>query len=346
MSAALADQAGWEAGPLAAIWKQVFHRVPKIPAHINMRDKTAVVTGSSSGLGLECARQFLQLGVAKLILAVRSQSKGDAAAKQLLAEHPGADIQVWLVDMESDTSVREFAARCSSSLDRLDVVILNAGCGKQTFQRSNNGKGREVTLQVNYLATVLLAILLIPILKAKTAQLSPPSPGRLTLVTSDLALWLKMKEPTGGILDSMDNEAGFHGMDRYSKSKLLLTMFISKLAQHVNSEEVIINTVNPSAVRGTDLMRDAQGQYLIQAMVFLSSVILGRNLEDGTRQYLHASLVLGKESQGSFVDWLIKPYPTVMYTDMGHRMMDKLWHETIEELKVKDNIMALDEAKS
>ncbi len=142
MSANLKDSATWEASFPGAISRQVFHRVPKIPANVNLHGKTAVVTGSSAGLGLECARQFLQLGVQRLILAVRTKEKGDAARKELSAQHPKANIDVWILDMESYDSVRSFAAQCES-LERLNVVILNAGCGRQNFRRCDGEAGRE-----------------------------------------------------------------------------------------------------------------------------------------------------------------------------------------------------------
>ncbi|KAF4977923.1 hypothetical protein FZEAL_5628 [Fusarium zealandicum] len=346
MSANMKDRAVWEASFPATFWKQVCHRVPKIPSHINLHGATAVVTGASSGLGLECARQFLQLGLGKLILAVRAQAKGDAAAKQLMANLPDADIQVWILDMESYDSVRKFAARCET-LKRLDVVVLNAGCGKLSYQSSSDG--REVSLQVNYLATVLLTILMVPVLRSKRINKGEGEtsyPGRLTIVGSDMALWQKMEEPAGSILDAVDDQERFDSMKQYGITKLLLIMFISKLAEVVSSDDVIINVVNPSSTRGTALMREAKGQYLMEAYVYLTGVFLGRNVVDGTRQYLHSALVLGRESHCSFGDWEIRPYPPLMYTESGIKMTEKLWRETLEEFKIDDIKETLGEAKN
>ncbi|KAH8901489.1 NAD(P)-binding protein [Thozetella sp. PMI_491] len=337
MSANMKEIAARQTSFSGIIRKQVCHRVPQIPAHVSLRGKTAVVTGSNCGLGLECARQFLQLEAERVILAVRSQSKGDAAANQLRAEHPKASIEVWILDMESVQSVRSFAARCET-LDSLDVVVLNAGCGKQVFQRCDGGKGREITLQVNYLSTALLTLLLVPILKAKRKS----SPARLTIVTSDMAYYAKMNEPATSILGDMDSKEGFEGMAQYGKSKLLVTMFVSKLPEVVDTSDVIINAVNPSAVRGTDLMRDAKGQYLAQAFVYTSNALLGRNLVDGTRQYVHSALVLGKESHGSWTDWEIRPYPPSMYTELGYSLTERLWKETLVELGITDIKAALE----
>lgn len=306
----MGDRASWEASFPGIIRKQVFHRVPQIPPHIDLHDKVAIVTGSSSGLGLECARQLLQLRLTKLVLAVRSQNKGQSTLSTLLAEFPKAHIEVWILDMESYQSVQDFAVRCQK-LDRLDVVILNAGCGKMHFSRCGGDNGREVTLHVNYLATILLAILMVPILKRKAPASENPgqtthSPGRITIVGSDMAFWAKIEETPGNMLDAISSAEAYDGMNQYARTKLLLPMFISELAKVVSADDCIINIVNPSGVRGTQLMRDATA-ILPRLLVSTSGVLLGRNLQDGTRQYLHSALVLGAESHGSFCDWKIRP---------------------------------------
>ena len=310
MSAGMKERASWMASLPGIVWKQVFHSVPKIPLDIDLHDKVAIVTGSSSGLGLECARQLLKLRLSHIILAVRSQSKGQSALSMLQLEFPKAHIEVWVLDMVSYESVQGFARRCEK-LDRLDVVILNAGGGNMAFSRCDGDSGREMTLQVNYLATILLSILLIPILKDKAAADGRPgqtscSPGRLTIVGSDMAFWAKLERSSGNMLDSMDSPETYDGMDQYAKTKLLLPMFVSKLAEVVRADDCIVNVVNPSGVRGTQLMRNVTA-ILPRLFVFLSGVFLGRNLRDGTRQYLHSALVLGKESHGSFCDWEIRP---------------------------------------
>jgi NAD(P)-dependent dehydrogenase (short-subunit alcohol dehydrogenase family) len=310
MSASMKERASWESSFPGIFWKQVFHRVPQIPPHIDLHDKVAVVTGSSSGLGFECARQLLQLRLKHLILAVRSQSKGQSSLSVLQVEFPKAHIEVWILDMESYESVQDFAARCEK-LDRLDIVILNAGCGKMHYSRCGSDNGCEVTLQVNYLSTILLTILLIPVLKDKAAADDRPGqtsrfPRRLTIVSSDMSFWANIEESSGSILDEMNSPQAYDAMKQYGKTKLLLPMFASKLVEVVSADECIINIVNPSAVRGTQLMREATS-ILPRLFVFASGVILGRNLRDGTRQYLHSALVLGKESHGSFCDWEIRP---------------------------------------
>jgi NAD(P)-dependent dehydrogenase (short-subunit alcohol dehydrogenase family) len=304
MSANLGHRARWEAG-LGGWIKQIFHSVPQIPADVSLKGQTAVITGSSTGLGLESAHQFLQKGLSTLVLGIRSQKKGDAAASKLRTTFPKANILVWLVDMESYQSVRDFAAKCET-LDTLDIVILNAGGGRTVFERAEGGKGREITLQVNYLTTILLGILLIPVLAKKRASFCS-RPGRLTLVGSDTAHQATLERTPTGILDSFDREHRYDGWQSYGRTKLLMLMFVAKLAEVVNPATVIVNVVNPSAVKGTELLRDAGGFSIMRVILWVIYAFFARNVSDGARQYMLAATVMGKGSHGSLVDFQVRP---------------------------------------
>lgn len=301
MSAHMKDVAASETSFLGNFRRQVFNRVPPIPSTIRLDGQTAIITGGNGGLGFEAGRQFLQHGLAHLIISARSQSRGDAAATTLRAEFPAARIDVWLLDMESEDSVRAFALRCDS-LDRLDIVVLNAGCGKISLERVGGSKGRETSLQVNYVSTILLAILLVPVLKAKRRGASP---GRLTLVGSDAAYMVELPATSGSILDAAGSPESYDGFGQYSLTKLLLVMGFVKLAEAVDADDVIINHVNPSATKGTALNREAEG--LPKVFMFFVNRMLGRTVADAARQYLHSVAVLGRESHGSWTDFAIRP---------------------------------------
>lgn len=312
MSAQLQDTAAWEASWPGILTKQIFHHVPRIPLStaLTLQGKTALVTGGSSGLGFECGRQLLQCRLSHLVITARSETRGDAAATKLRSEFPSAKVDLWLLDMASYSSVLEFVLRCRSELDlpNFHLAILNAGLGKQAFERCDDEGGREVTLQVNYLATVLLAVHLIPLLSVPRQSLASlaTDTARLTMVASGTVFWANADERLDkGIFDAMDSVEHFAGMEQYRKTKLMLTMFVCKLAEIVSDRDVIVNIVNPSAVRGTALMREAS--VFKRMAIYLYGLAVGRNVVDGTRQYLHMSLVLGPESHGSFGDWKIRP---------------------------------------
>ncbi|CAK7233490.1 hypothetical protein SBRCBS47491_008627 [Sporothrix bragantina] len=333
MSAQLQEQAATQSGFLYNARRQLFQSVPPIPANVRLDGKTVLVTGANVGLGLACTRHFLELGAARLIMAVRSISKGEAAAALFKKEFASAQIDVWQLDMELPSSVQAFAARCKADIPRLHVAVLNAGLGKEFFVRTAEGKQRETTLQVNYLSTVLLAVLLLPLMKPNSSE-SDKAPGRLTLISSDASLGEKLPAVPAGstILDTMDDSSKFEGYQQYARTKLMLNMFTAKLASDVVSpSEVIINTCNPGATKGTGAISAVQSKIILAVMTLLFAV-LGRTPEDAARAYVHASLVLGAESHGSFTDWLVRCWPLFMYGDKGRRATDRLWDETLAEL--------------
>ena len=104
-----------------------------------------IVTGANTGLGFECAMHFLRMKPAKLIIAVRSIEKGQAAALRMIDEtkETRSDIvEVWELDMASFTSVQAFAQRVES-LPRLDIAVLNAGV--RTREWRTTGDGYEIS---------------------------------------------------------------------------------------------------------------------------------------------------------------------------------------------------------
>ena len=301
MSSALANNARWEKSLLGFLERQVLVTRKPIPKSIDLSGQTALITGANVGLGLEAGKQLLELGVSHLILAVRSKIKGDEAASRLRRQYSAAEISVLIVDMDSYQSINSFVEQCKS-LSRLDIVILNAGLMKQKFAL-NTDTGHESTFQVNYLSTILLTILLLPVLKAKRRL---PGPSRLSVVTSDVAFWVSVKGD-GGFFTQFDDPANYNPMDTYGKAKLLLIMAVARLAEYVNPEEMIVNTVNPGLTKGTAFSREEGGVFEKYFLPFMK-VLLARSLAVGASTYLDGALVQGSDSHGSYCsEWTIKP---------------------------------------
>lgn len=321
MSRELEKDLKWESGILAFFYRQLLVGRPKsLPTSgTHLKDQTAIVTGSNVGLGLEASRQFLQLGLHQLILAVRSQEKGDAAATGLRDEFPAADIKVWILDMESYDSIVAFAKRCEQELQRIDIAILNAGLMMSNFQASKF-TGHEVVFQVNFLSTALLAIFLLPILKAKREPLRStaegklgPAPARLSIITSDTHYWstLNTEYPQmlkrGPILPQFDHPEGYSMMLGYQRSKVLVTMFVEELAERVDHHDVIINSVGPGLTKGTSILRDTVGLFL-RAVHAIVGATVPRTVEIGASTYIDGTVWKDKESHGSYLaEWTYKP---------------------------------------
>ena len=146
----------------ATYFHSQFFVTPPYPTR-SFGGSTVLVTGASAGLGLEAARHFVRLNAAKVIMAVRSAERGAAAANSI-SQTTGRSgvVEVWEVDLASYASVTAFAARVDKTLDRLDVVVGNAGVSILTFTRAEDN---ETMTTVNFVNTMLLGLLLLPKLR-------------------------------------------------------------------------------------------------------------------------------------------------------------------------------------
>ncbi|KAI3324444.1 retinol dehydrogenase 12 [Xylariaceae sp. AK1471] len=328
MSSQLRSEASFESSMLGFFYRQwMLHRKP-VPAGTNLSSQVAIITGSNSGLGLESGRQLLQLGLSHLVLAVRSQSRGNEAADGLRKEFPGANVSVWLLDMNSYDSIVTFVDQCKS-LPKINMVILNAGLkGSDSFTTTKD-TGHEYSVQVNYISTALLAILLLPVLKSlRVAGSKPPV---LSIVTSDSAFWASI-ETQGPILAQLDRAESYSAMQWYQKAKLLQYFFVSKLAEEVDADDVIVNLANPGLCAGSEFGKSSTSA-IVLTFFSIVGLVLGRTLATGASTYVDAVVVKGEESHGSLVsDWAIRPYPEILYTQEGAQVRERLWEETMEEL--------------
>jgi len=128
---------------------------------VDLSGRRIVITGTSSGLGLESTRALASKGAAITMLA-RSIDKNEAAAETVRGLVPGADLETRTIDLTSLESVRACAEGILEAHDRIDVLINNAGV--MVCPYSTNGDGFENQLMSNHLGHFLLSLLLTPAL--------------------------------------------------------------------------------------------------------------------------------------------------------------------------------------
>ncbi|KAI0120725.1 putative short-chain dehydrogenase/reductase family protein [Xylariales sp. AK1849] len=328
MSSNLANEAGFEKSFAGFFYRQWIARRKPIPLGTTLAGQVAIVTGANAGLGIEVCRQLLRLDTTRLILAVRSLQKGEVAASSLRNEFPAAQIEVWTLDMANYDSITAFVAKCET-LEHISLVMLNAGLANGTFTTVAS-TGHEETFQVNYLSTVLLAVLLLPVLKKKKG-LAGSKPATLSIVSSDGAYSAQLKKK-GPVMAQFDDATIFSPFESYFSTKLLQILFITKLAQQVSPDHVLINLVNPGFCAPTGLGQGSLGA-VMSALSGAWKFFMARNLETGASVLINAAVAQGRESHGSFVsEWTIRPYPGIAYTQDGNDIKERLWEETMEEL--------------
>ena len=141
-----------------------------------LSDKVILITGCSSGLGVETARAMLATG-AKVYCTARDTAKGEKALEGIL--EPGR-VELLLLDLNSLQSVRACAKDFLSKSDRLNIIINNAGImAAPTNIRSADGF--EGQFGTNHLAHFLLFQLLKPTLLASA---TPEMNSRVVCVSS------------------------------------------------------------------------------------------------------------------------------------------------------------------
>jgi NAD(P)-dependent dehydrogenase (short-subunit alcohol dehydrogenase family) len=144
-----------------------------------------VVTGATSGLGLETARVLASRG-AEVVLAVRNPAKGEAVAATL-----EGDVGVCRLDVSSLASVRAFAAE----IGPVDVLINNAGVMAVPYALTEDGF--ETQLATNHLGHFALTNLLLPRLRDRVVVISSDVHARGEVVLDDLSWERRPYKPFG-----------------------------------------------------------------------------------------------------------------------------------------------------
>lgn len=180
--------------------------VPEPPASI--KDATYIVTGANTGLGYECTKHLFRMGAKRIILAVRTPSKGEAALATIRSETGRKDVgEVWELDLTSLDSVEAFARRVNE-LDRLDAIIENAGVVMTKFQLV---EGIELSVLVNVVSTMLLAFRVLPKLQESAGRFAIQT--HLVIVSSNNSFEPDMKnrleKRPGNIFDALSIKRSF-----------------------------------------------------------------------------------------------------------------------------------------
>lgn len=94
----------------------------------SLEGKVILITGANSGLGKQSALELAKHNPALVWMAARSPEKGNEAVSEVKSQTPGAAVSFLELDLSSFESVKNAAKTVVASSDRLDILILNAGC--------------------------------------------------------------------------------------------------------------------------------------------------------------------------------------------------------------------------
>ncbi|ONK57922.1 uncharacterized protein A4U43_C09F5650 [Asparagus officinalis] len=291
---------------------------------------TCIVTGSTSGIGLEIARQLAQAG-AHVVMAVRKIKLAQELIQKWQEEKGGLgmplNIEVMELDLLSMDSVVQFAEAWNARLAPLNILINNAGIFSIGEPQRISKDGFEEHMQVNHLAPALLSMLLLP-------SLLRGSPSRIVNVNSVMH-FVGFVDP-----NDMNVTAGkrkYSSLVGYAGSKLAQVKFSSILQKRIPAEAgVNVICVTPGIVL-TNVARDLP-KFLIAGYRLIPYFIF--DPIEGSRSTLFAAAdpqvpdycaVLKQD------EWPVCPYITfdcrpMNASEEAHNLetSQELWEKTLE----------------
>jgi len=196
--------------------------------------QVAVVTGANSGIGKVTVAALLGMGF-RVIATARSKERGEAAIADWKSAMPDAKVDLVLCDLSNLDSVRQAAKAIAGLVDRIDVLVNNAGgiIGERRLTK----EGLEETLGGNHLGPFLLTRELLPLLEHA-------APSRIVNVASDAH-----KSVSDMAWDDLAFARGYSTIKAYGQSKLANILFTRELGRRLEGKNITVNSVHPGVVR-------------------------------------------------------------------------------------------------
>jgi NAD(P)-dependent dehydrogenase (short-subunit alcohol dehydrogenase family) len=266
-----------------------------------MKYKTAVITGATSGLGRATALQLAQKGILVVIVA-RSNTKANEVINQIKKE--GGKGQAVISNLSSMKNTKEAADSISKVVDRLDVLINNAGAHFPQYEETP--EGFESTLALNYLSPFLLTHHLIEQMK-KTA--SDYGEAQVINITS-----IMHKSPINW--DDLNyKNTTYHSNTAYYQSKHLLTSFTYYLSRKLKETGITANCIHPGFVKTA--LAQSDYPFPMNVIVPIVGFFIGESPERAAETPVW--LALSNEAKGINGEYI------------HHRKIKKSWAPTKDE---------------
>ena len=242
--------------------------------------RVAIVTGANSGIGYESAKTLAARG-ATVIIASRNEQRGSKAMEDLRREVAGATVELMLLDLASQASVRAFAEAFKARFDRLDLLINNAGVMMPPM-RQETEDGFEIQFGTNHLGHFALTLLLI---------------DRLCATEESRVVNISSSAQNSGKLDLDDLQwttRPFRRMASYGASKIANMLFTLELQRRFGEAGVF--TIATSAHPGWTATNLQRASLLFRML----NPIFGMRPWQGALPSLYAAVAEGAEPGGYY----------------------------------------------
>jgi NAD(P)-dependent dehydrogenase (short-subunit alcohol dehydrogenase family) len=220
----------------------------EVIAGVDLSGKRAIVTGASSGIGVETARALADAGAA-VTLAVRNADSGERVAAEIRDGTGNNAVTVGALDLSDLSSVGAFVAAWTGPLD---ILVNNAGV-MAIQELTLSSSGHEIQFATNHLGHFALALGLHDSLAAAgSARIVSVSSGghlRSPVVFDDIDYAFRDYDPFGA----------------YGQSKTANVLFAVEATRRWASERIFVNALMPGGI-ATPLQRHLPAHYAEQAL--------------------------------------------------------------------------------
>jgi dehydrogenase/reductase SDR family member 12 len=212
----------------------VRRRLPDWPRELPRMDgRTVLITGAASGIGRAAARGYAELGATVLTVG-RDDRRAEEARAQVTEAVPGADVRAVACDISSLAAIRQLSELMHADLERLDVLVNNAGV--MPGERTRSADGYELMFATHVLAPFALTKLLADLLSAAR-------PGRVINVSS--GGMYQQSIPEG---DLQSDRASYGPKKLYARTKREQVVISEQWAERLPERDVVVHAMHPGWV--------------------------------------------------------------------------------------------------
>ncbi|WP_367606171.1 SDR family NAD(P)-dependent oxidoreductase [Legionella sp. W05-934-2] len=194
--------------------------------------QTFVITGATSGIGLEITRGLLQANK-NVIMIVRNPDLADRRIAEFKRDFPHCQLSYIIADLASQQQVESAASQLRYHCEQIHGLINNAGIFMTSHKLSEDGI--ELTFAVNHMSHFILTQLLLD-------RLAASGSGRIVMLGSHAHTFVDRIQ-----FDNIGWQKKFRSLKVYGQSKLANLLFMRQIAKQLPST-VTINSADPGAV--------------------------------------------------------------------------------------------------